>query len=57
MFYTLFQMCMLKHTKQYALTLLILLLGYRPGFHPSNRPFAPCFKCRARISFPHIHTN
>jgi len=25
-------------------------------FHPIGRPFAPCFKCRARTSFPLIHT-
>ena len=27
-----------------------------PHVHPSVRPFAPCFKCRARTSFPHSHT-
>ena len=51
-------MCVLKHSK-------ILRLPVRKecfntnwfflphkGFHPSRRPFAPCFKCGARTSFP-----
>ena len=29
---------------------------YKKISHPRHRPFAPCLKCRARTSFPVLHT-
>ena len=55
---TLFGMCVLKHSKLLRLSVrkecfnTIYFFLPQKGFHPSRRPFAPCFKCRARTSFP-----
>ena len=62
---TLFPMCVLKHSNNATMCTGLQgpavpiecfntnwFLVPEEGFHPSRRPFAPCFKCGARTSFP-----
>ena len=59
---TLFEMCVLKHSKLLSLTVrkecfnTLPFFALEEEFHPIGRPFAPCFKCGAWTSFPPIHT-
>ena len=60
---TLLPMCILKHTRNPILRTLhgicfnmTNFFIYKKISHPRHRPFAPCLKCGARTTFPHIHT-